>query len=79
MQQTAHLRTLLDQVVSVTRDGLPRAVRLADGQRGQAVAFDRGMKDRFQIAVIGLQIRMERLAVMIGRKRMHDPRVETAR
>ena len=81
MQQATHLhhqsRALLDQVVPVTRDGLQRLIHLADRQRGQAVAIDRGVEDRFQIVVIGLVIGMQRSAVMIRRERMNDPCVES--
>ena len=80
MQQPTDLhhqpRALLDEIVPVTRDGLQRLIELTDRQRGQAVTFDRGMEDRFQIVIVGLGIGMQRPAVMVRRERVYDTRVE---
>ena len=80
MQQPTYLhhqpRTLLDKVVPMPRDGLQRLIDFTDGKCGKSVAFDRRMKDRFEIFVVGFLIGMQRLTVMVRRKRMHDSGVE---
>jgi hypothetical protein len=46
-------------------------------KRGQAVAFGGSMEDGFQIPVVGLDVGVQREAVMIGSKGMDDTRIES--
>src|SRR3546814_1508725 len=60
-----------------TRDRLQRLVNLTDRQDRQAVAFDRGMEDRFQIMVVGLHIGMQRPAVVVRRSEEHTSELQS--